>query len=83
MERLKRPERILINLCRRFPRFGGGGRAKKKQKIIDKLKTFFEKYFGIGGSSKFTELEHKTVTYDLSSQKTLSMVAEPKDSYGK
>lgn len=64
-------------------RFGGGGRAKKKQKIIDKLKTFFEKYFGIGGSFKFTEPEHKTVTYDLSSQKTLSMVAEPKDSYGK
>ena len=45
-------------------RFGGGGRAKKKQKIIDKLKTFFEKYFGIGGSSKFTEPEHKTVTYE-------------------
>jgi len=26
-------------------RFGGGGRAKKKQGVIDKLKTFFEKYF--------------------------------------
>lgn len=35
-------------------RFGGGGRAKKKQGVIDKLKTFFEKYFGIGGSSTFT-----------------------------
>ncbi|NCB94796.1 MAG: type I restriction endonuclease subunit R, partial [Clostridia bacterium] len=32
-------------------RFGGGGRAKKKQGVIDKLKTFFEKYFGIGGSA--------------------------------
>ena len=58
-------------------RFGGGGRAKKKQKIIDKLKTFFEKYFGIGGSSKFIEPEHKTVTYDLSSQKTLSHWSSP------
>ena len=39
-------------------RFGGGGRAKKKQGVIDKLKIFFEKYFGIGGSSAFTEPEH-------------------------
>lgn len=46
--------------------FGGGGRAKKKQRVIEKLKTFFEKYFGIGGSSSFKEPEHKAVTYDLS-----------------
>ena len=33
-------------------RFGGGGaRAKKKQSIIEKLKHFFERFFGIGGSS--------------------------------
>ncbi len=36
-------------------RFGGGGRAEKKQGVIDKLKIFFEKYFGIGGSSSFME----------------------------
>ena len=36
-------------------RFGGGGRAKKKLGVIEKLKAFFEKYFGIGGSSSFTE----------------------------
>lgn len=29
-------------------RFGGGNRAEKKQNIIDKLKAFFEKYFGLG-----------------------------------
>ena len=29
-------------------RFGGDGRAKKKQGIIEKLKAFFEKYFGLG-----------------------------------
>ena len=31
-------------------RFGGGNRAKKKHTIIEKLSTFFEKYFGIGRS---------------------------------
>lgn len=29
----------------------GGGRAQKKQGVIEKLKGFFEKYFGISGSS--------------------------------
>ena len=29
-------------------RFGGGNRAKKKQGVIEKFKTFFEKYFGLG-----------------------------------
>ena len=33
-------------------RFGSGNRAQKKQTIINKLKTFFEKYFGIGSSFK-------------------------------
>ena len=33
-------------------RFGGGNRAQKKQTIIEKLKAFFEKYFGIGRSFK-------------------------------
>ena len=28
-------------------RFGGGNRAEKKQNIIDKIKKFFEKYFGL------------------------------------
>ena len=28
-------------------RFGGGNRAAKKQTVIDKIKAFFEKYFGI------------------------------------
>ena len=40
-------------------RFGGGGRAMKKQGVIDKMKGFFEKYFGIGGSSTFVESNHK------------------------
>ena len=36
-------------------RFGGGGRAQKKQGVIDKLKSFFDKFFGIGGSSMAEE----------------------------
>ena len=37
-------------------RFGGGGnREKKKKGIIDKLRAFFEKYFGISGPTNFTE----------------------------
>lgn len=31
-------------------RFGGGNRATRKQGVIDKLKSFFEKFFGVGGS---------------------------------
>ena len=29
-------------------RFGGGNRTAKKQTIIEKLKAFFERFFGIG-----------------------------------
>ena len=37
----------------------GGGREKKKQGIIDKLKAFFEKFFGIGGNLSFFEKKEK------------------------
>lgn len=36
-------------------RFGSGGRTQKKQTVIDKLKEFFDKYFGVGGSSMSEE----------------------------
>ena len=64
-------------------RFGGGGRAKKKQGVIDRLKTFFEKYFGIGGSLTFAEPEHKKLTYDLANKEKISLAAETKTPYGK
>lgn len=60
-------------------RFGGGKRTKKKQGIISKLKTFFEKYFGIGGSASFTE-EQKPITYNTPSEPSL-MVADDKAPY--
>ena len=63
-------------------RFGSDGRARKKQGVIDKLKTFFEKYFGIGDAVSFIKLRHEAITYDFDRQETLSMVAEPNASYG-
>lgn len=62
-------------------RFGGGKRSEKKKGIISKLKDFFEKYFGIGGSSSFTE-EQNPFTYNTSSEPAL-MVAEDKAPYNK
>ena len=54
----------------------GGGRAKKKQEVIEKLKTFFEKYHGIGGSMTFIETEEEMGEYDLSKQEKMKKVAE-------
>ena len=36
-------------------RFGGSGRAAKKQRVIDKLKGFFERFFGLGKAVFTTE----------------------------
>lgn len=44
-----------------------------------KLKTFFEKYFGIGGSASLTE-EPQPFTYNTTSEPTL-IVAEDKEPY--
>ena len=49
-------------------RFGGGNRAEKKETIIEKIKKFFEKYFGINNSNE-EEDEY------------LEMVAEEKADY--
>ncbi len=63
-------------------RFGGGGnRDKKKQTIIEKLKAFFEKYFGLVSMEISTEQDKVTYLYDM--EPTLSMVAEESDTYGK
>lgn len=58
-------------------RFGGGSRAAKKQTVIDKLKSFFEKYYGIGGS--FADEKPKIANYDVNSQKHLGNVADKLD----
>ena len=55
----------------------GGKRAAKKQTIIEKLKAFFERFFGIGSSME-TE---KTVAYEFD-RPADTMVAEDGTDYG-
>ena len=57
-------------------RFGGGNRAGKKQGIIDKLRGFFEKYFGLG-------IVMKPKAEYPEPKVRLSMVAEERDPFGK
>ena len=62
-------------------RFGGGGsRDKKKQVVIEKLKAFFEKYFGLVSPEASEEPDKVTYLYDT--EPTLSMVAEEPVHYG-
>ena len=71
------------NIDRLMPpisRFGGGDRTTKKQGVIEKFKSFFERFFGVGGS--FTTNEPNTVNYaDVVSNKSLLMVAEDTANY--
>jgi type I restriction enzyme R subunit len=62
-------------------RFGGGSRAKKKQGLIDKLKTFFDKYFGIGGSNSFKERDRETVEYSVEKWEQLKVAETGKDDH--
>jgi len=55
-------------------RFGGGNRAAKKQTIIDKLKAFFERFFGIGDAS-FAKIKKVNANYNYNAE-PLMMVAE-------
>lgn len=54
-------------------RFGGGNRAAKKKGIIEKIKSFFERFFGIGDSSFIKESNE----YEISQMP--SMVAEKEE----
>lgn len=65
-------------------RFGGGGsRDKKKQTVIEKLKVFFEKYFGLLNPAEIIT-ESKVVNYQYTTpQSSLGMVAEEPAPYGK
>ncbi len=56
----------------------GGGRAKKKQTVLEKLKAFFEKYFGLGIHDS-AEDEVEKVAYDAEETK-LEMAAEDQES---
>lgn len=67
------------NLMPPVSRFGGGQRAEKKQRVIDKIKAFFEKYFGIGVFSTFSE-EADTVI-DEEQPDPMLMAAEGSSQY--
>lgn len=56
----------------------GGGRAKKKQTVLEKLKAFFEKYFGLGIHDSADD-EVEKVAYDAEETK-LEMAAEDQES---
>ena len=45
-------------------RYGGGGRAKKKQGGIEILKAFFEKYFGLG-IAEFSAEEEQSAVHEI------------------
>ncbi len=63
-------------------RFGGGSRHKKKLTIMDKLKAFFEKYFGLVSPTE-PIAESKVVDYSYTaSRPLLGMVAEAPIPYG-
>ena len=57
-------------------RFGGGQREEKKQTVIDKLKAFFDKYFGL----QIEDEESKSKPYPKYEEELLN-VAEPKAEY--
>lgn len=61
-------------------RFGGGNRTERKESIIEKIKKFFEKYFGIWNSDNNSE---DTLVYDSTEDDTegLAMVAEEGEEY--
>ncbi len=58
----------------------GGGREGKKQTVIDKLKGFFDRFFGIGGTFKAEDEEN---IYDIDNEEQLLKVAEEKAKFGK
>ena len=62
-------------------RFGGGGRAQKKQTVKDKLKSFFEKYFGLGINA-FEQWKEAT-PYPTEWDPKISLVAEQDENKSK
>ena len=65
-------------------RFGGGGRAQKKQTVIDKLKSFFEKYFGLGINpfDKAEAVNNDTESFDTVTAKGSSDSYKLTEGYG-
>ena len=62
-------------------RFGGGNRAQKKLRVIEKLKTFFEKYYGLGIAEMQAEEQKQADVYNIDPNHQL--VADSSVDYGK
>ncbi len=60
-------------------RFGGGNRTAKKQGVIDKLKGFFERFFGMGSAYAASDekLKNKIVTYDFTQSDVMKVAEDP------
>lgn len=56
----------------------GGGRAKKKQTVLEKLKAFFEKYFGLGIHDS---AEEDDISYNNVAEPKLGLAAEEQTDY--
>ena len=62
-------------------RFGNSNKAERKQTIIDKIKKFFEKYFGISSSNNEENNEIRYDVTDEDNNDNLEMVAEKEEEY--
>lgn len=65
-------------------RFGGGNRTAKKQGVVNKLKTFFERFFGIGDVYTASDegQTDKILTYDFTPSMDEMMASEDPAPYG-
>ena len=62
-------------------RFGGGNRAHKKLGVIEKLKAFFEKYYGLGITEMQAEEQKQADVYKINPNHR--MAADGSVDYGK
>ena len=60
----------------------GGGRAEKKRSVIEKLKAFFDKYFGLGVNAFEEEKKAKGKVIYIDDQEEYSLAAEDAKKYG-
>ena len=58
-------------------RFGGGNRTEKKKTVIEKIKAFFEKYFGLVTDDADDRTPYYPVTDPASHLEETLRVAEP------
>ena len=60
--------------------FGGGNRTEKKEKVIVKVKKFFEKYFGLSANN---EEDNDEIIYEINNEEKMQLVAEETEKYKK